>query len=221
MSETPTASGLGQSRSTRPAPQSLATPLSNPERAAHGRTRLTPARLASIAVRNVAATMRASTTFSTATNQVKLAATPPAQMLPSFLPSQPTATADQLQAAAATQPLVVTQKAGEQTEEPVVQTSSEGGQTKSSQSATDEVEATQPSTQPMPRNLTQDLLTLSLNLAKLRSVLRGIRLSAPSVQPSTQAPKPVDDMATTSASFHTTGNGKGRVPHKPQASAEH
>ena len=94
MLETPTASGLGQSRSTRAAPQSLATPLSNPERAAHGRTRLTPTRLVTTAVRNVASTMRARTTVSTATNHVTLATTPPAQVLPSFLPSQHTAAAD-------------------------------------------------------------------------------------------------------------------------------
>ena len=83
---------------------------------------MTPTRLASTAVRNVAATMRARTKVSTATNQVTLSTNPPAQGLQSFLPSQPTAAADQPQAAAGTQPLVVTQEAGEQTEEPVVQT---------------------------------------------------------------------------------------------------
>ena len=80
-------------------------------------------------MRNVTETMRATTTVSTAANQMTLEATPPAQVLPSFLPSQPTAAADQPQAAAATQPLIVTQESGEQTEEPVVETSSEGGQT--------------------------------------------------------------------------------------------
>ena len=94
MLEKPTVSGLGQSRSTRVAPQSLATPLSNLERAAHGRKRLTPTPLASNAVRNVAAKMRASTTVSAGKKQVTLATTPPAQVLPSFLPSQHTAAAD-------------------------------------------------------------------------------------------------------------------------------
>ena len=73
-------------------------------------------------MRNLAATMRARTKVSAATNQVTLAMTPPAQVLPSFLPSQPTAASDQPQAAAATQPLVVTQEAGEQIEVLVVQT---------------------------------------------------------------------------------------------------
>ena len=216
MSETPNASGLGQSGSKRAAPQSLETPRSNLESAAHGRTRLTPKILTSTAVRNVAATMRARATVSTASNQVTLTTTPPAQVLPSILPSQPTAAADQPLAAAAAQPLVVTREAGEQIEEPVVKTSSEGGQTNPSQSATNEVDATQPPTQPMPRNLTQDLHTLSPNLAELSSVLRGIRSSTPSAQPSIQAPNPVEDMAISSASFHTTGTGETTISsHAP------
>ena len=71
----------------------------------------------------------------------------------------------------------------------------------------------------MPCNLTQDLQTLSPNLAELSSVLRGIRSSTPSAQPSKQAPNPVDDMATPSTSFHATGNGEtkssSQVPNLP------
>ena len=92
-----------------------------------------------------------------------------------------------------------------------MQTASEGGGS-SSQAVTDEVDATQPSAPAGPRNLTEDLQTLSPQFAELSSVLRGLR----SQTTSGAGPNPVDEMATPSDSFHPAGNGG--TPRTSQAS---
>ena len=210
MSERQEPSGQEQSRSTRAAPQSLATPLSNPERAARAPRPLTSA------VRTEAAAMRADPTRATLANRTLATTSPVLSAVRTASPqvtTPPTFTVAPLESPT---PVVIppqsiaTPSQGNPTQQTITQTASESGGS-SSQAATDEIDATQPSAPAGPRNLTEYLQTLSQQFAELSSVLRGIR----SQKPSGAGPNP-DDMVTPSDSFHPAGNGA--TPRTSQAS---